>query len=233
MFPSSDQFVVKHINSHDARQVTLEELSDPNIGSVQTHSFHFAVNAPTGADAGAKQTTTPKHNADEAMKADAYNQGYEAGYAAGLQEQANIELVEQKNRTDNKLETLDSALTAVEAELLANAERLADAVCARVFDLVELVIGREVAGSDDPGADALKRCLAVAPNTGDLVAYLNPQDMDTLAPDIADGLKIGSRNLEVVADQRVRSGDAMVLVNEQIIDGRLGKAFDRLVEVLG
>ena len=228
MSPSATQFVVKAINSQHAQPVSLEELSNPDIGALRTSEYHYALNVPDTA----MGNEPIADSVDDQAIDSAYNDGFAEGFAAGIQEQRDNQMVELNNQTSAKLAMLESLASRLETELHTNADQFANALANRVFDLAGLILGREISGATDPGADALKRCLTVAPLSGDLVAHLNPHDMELLAPDIIETLSLGSQELSLVADDRIESGDAMVLSNDQIIDGRISKAFDQVRELL-
>ena len=96
------------------------------------------------------------------------------------------------------------------------------------LQIAEAVLGRELAVASDPGADAIARCLEIAPSTGDLVARLHPDD----ATRLGEVLGLADRQLTVVADPSLQPGDAVVTINDSMIDARLAEALRRVGEVL-
>jgi flagellar assembly protein FliH len=123
------------------------------------------------------------------------------------------------------LETLTEQLDHRAAE---QAERSATEAVELALEIAAVILDREVAVAADPGAEAIARCLAVTPHDGELIAHLHPDDVHLLG-EVAG---LGARSLTVVADDRVRQGDAVVKIDESLVDGRLAGALDRVAEVL-
>lgn len=147
-------------------------------------------------------------------------EGYEAGLAEGREEIArtNVEL----------MATLETLLARIDQELTAVVERVAGEATGLAMEITEALLGRELESSSDPGAEAIARCLVVAPTTGDITAHLNPTDVAMLG----DLGGLDARPITIIADSTVERGDAVVRVDETLIDGRLDRALDRVAEVL-
>lgn len=174
--------------------------------------------------------------------------GWDEGYAAGL-EQGLRDGREQGRRqgqddgrqealragrteVDDALAALAATITRSETELKAVADQHAEALANWALELASMILQREIATCNDPGAEALARCLAVAPTAGDMVAHLNPGDVETLSPDHHDRLKVGDRQLKIVADPEVQRGDAIIKFDQATVDGRIAHALDRVAQVL-
>ncbi|MGB5759760.1 MAG: FliH/SctL family protein [Acidimicrobiales bacterium] len=124
--------------------------------------------------------------------------------------------------------SVDKLLTQLEAQAAELGARLATETVDLALQIAEAVLGREIACTDDPGAEAIARCLEMAPATGDLFARLNPQDAAELGR--IDGL--ADRGLMITADPSLRRGDAVVTINDATIDARLSESLRRVAEAL-
>ncbi len=124
--------------------------------------------------------------------------------------------------------SVDELLSQLEAQAAALGDRLAAQTVDLALEIAEAVLGREIACSDDPGADAIARCLEMAPATGDLFAKLNPTDAAELGR--IEGL--ADRGLMITADPALRRGDAVVTINDATIDARLSESLRRVAEAL-
>jgi len=158
--------------------------------------------------------------------------GYAAGYAEG-QAAAEEEFRRAERQRDAEVERSVQAMSAaVDASTRALDERvdaLAGALPGLVFELVEALVGRELAVAVDPGRDALARALAVNPSKEPVVARLHPDDVSRLGDlgELGDG-----REITVVADHSVAPGDAVVEVGPSRIESRMEEALDRVRAVL-
>ncbi len=167
----------------------------------------------------------------EEATAAARQRGHAEGYAAGLAAAASAIAAESAARqeaTRALAHALEGASRALLAHRTQEADEVGAAVSAAVFELVEMILGRELALSADPGADALARALAVAPE-GPAVAHLHPDDVATLQADAPESLASG-RDLLVVADHQVERGGCWLDVGPCRIDASLSAAVQRARE---
>ncbi len=161
------------------------------------------------------------------------DEAVESGFAQGLSEgrAAGRQAAEQAAdaRSAKAVSALDELLTAMEQREQALGTEFSDRVASLAVTVAEAILSRELAVSQDPGKEAIARCLVDAPRGGDVVANLNPSDIESLGhlESILDG-----RRVTIVPDTSLISGDAMVQVGGTNIDGRLSKAMDRVREVL-
>jgi flagellar assembly protein FliH len=155
--------------------------------------------------------------------------GYEAGFASGMA-QATFSASEAENRRSAEVTRAVSALMEAAVALrLRQSEDLAvieDELTAAAFEIATVVLDRELTVAASPGADAIARALALAPD-GDTVVRLNPADVETLG-DIEC-----SRELTVVPDPSVESGGCIAEVGACRIDAQLSTALDRVRKALG
>lgn len=161
-----------------------------------------------------------------------YAEGYETGYQEGISK-AKSEYEEQflvsKNRVDAVLETLANAVLNVketERELLKRIEKTVPEVA---YELVEAILTREIQTLDDPGREAITRALTIDTANENATIHLNPQDIKTLT-DLSD-LKT-KREIEIVVDPDIESGDALVVIGKATIDARISSALERVKKIL-
>lgn len=160
----------------------------------------------------------------ELARTSGFQQGRQEGLAAGL--------IASRSQVEAHMAELADLVQDVLDGLTARAAETADELAAQVVDLAidvaKAVIDREVATAEDPGADAIARCLDMVPDTGNLVVRLNPDDVTKLGQ--VPGL--GDRELLVEADPTLASGDAVVGVDQVTVDARLSESLRRVEEVL-
>lgn len=168
----------------------------------------------------------------EEMREEARRTGFESGrnegLALGLQEGRQ----QMQNQTEERLAelaaTVDQVLAGLEERNEEVCHSLSDQVADLALEIAEAVLAREVQTSIDPGADAITRCLELAPATGDVVARLHPADLAQLGQVTA----IADRKLTVTADPTLQRGDAVVSVDDATIDARLSESLRRVAEAL-
>lgn len=124
--------------------------------------------------------------------------------------------------------SVDRLLSQLETQSAALGETLSAKTVDLALEIAAAVLGREISVTEDPGAEAIARCLEMAPATGDLFARLNPDDAAELGR--IEGL--ADRGLIITADPALQRGDAIVTINEATIDGRLGESLRRVAEAL-
>lgn len=160
----------------------------------------------------------------EAARREGYTEGYDEGWAEGLRDGH----AEGATQVDALVSAVESALAQLGPQCQALGRQLATDTVTLAYEIAGTILRRHLDRSDDAGAEAIARCLDLAPSTGDLVVHLNPGDAARLGQ--VPGL--GDRGLRVVADERLASGDAIVSVDDTTIDARLGEALRRAGEAL-
>ena len=151
------------------------------------------------------------------------------GFELGRQEGHAIGRREGREQSIAQLRAMvESVLTQIDERSEQLCHRMATDAVDLALEIAAAIIGRELATADDPGADAIARCLEVAPTSGDLVARINPED----AVCLGDVLAVADRRLKVIPDERLESGSAIVTIDETTIDARVSTAMERVAEVL-
>lgn len=163
-----------------------------------------------------------------------HDAGFEAGYAEG-HEAARAEAHEEARRTrarlEQALEALGTAGRLAEHAFATRQQELEESVTAFAFELVETLVGRELALTAHPGRDAVVRALASDHSGLPATARIHPDDAEALCSVDADALA-GTRELTIVVDGSVEPGGALVEIGGATIDGQLSTAVQRVREVL-
>lgn len=174
--------------------------------------------APVGPWAG------ENNDSAEAARRKGYAQGLLEGREVGRQ--AGIDELDRRNT--EMAAAVRHLVDRHEREAEELGKHLASEVAELALEIAAAILDREVRVAVDPGAEAIARCLDIAPMLGDLVAQLHPEDAKRLGT-IAE---LAERQLTVVADPGLQPGDAIVTIDDTTIDGRLSEALDRVREVL-
>ncbi|MEX2658093.1 MAG: FliH/SctL family protein [Acidimicrobiales bacterium] len=155
-------------------------------------------------------------------------EGYDAGRLEALADAAvaRAALADAGAAALAALERASAELAAREARSLADVEH---AVLACAFELATAVVGRELALASDPGRDALRRALVLAPERESVTAHLHPDDVALLGDptELSPG-----REVTVVADPAVERGGCVLEAGPCRIDAQLGAALARVKAVL-
>lgn len=172
--------------------------------------------------------------------------GYAAGWAQGhagatahAREQAAArEAVraeqdrEQRHRVARALAALHAAADALERRAVVPAADIADELLAGALDLVEVIVGHELAVTTTPGLDAVRRALDLAPGGARVVVALHPQDRAAVAALVEAGDGDFGREVQLLADPSLAPGDALAECDATRIDARLPAALARVRAVL-
>lgn len=164
---------------------------------------------------------------EEARRA-GFEQGRNEGLALGLQQGRQQMQEQMEQRLVQLAEMIDQVLGELDERTEAVCTNISDQVTELALEIAEAVLAREIRTSIDPGADAITRCLELAPQTGDVVARLHPADLAQLGQVTA----LADRKLSVTADPTLQRGDAIVSVDEATIDARLSESLRRVTEAL-
>lgn len=164
------------------------------------------------------------------LREDGYVGGYEAGWAAS---QADVERELAEHR--RAAERLAGAARALEdaARDLARRDHLELAsiehdVVALATALAVDLVGRELAVTDEPVVDALRRAAALVPDRGTPLVRVHPDDEQTARDAVAADILTWTGDVTVVPDARVEPGGCVVDVGPCRIDAQLGPAIERL-----
>ena len=203
---------------------------------------HFAVDFRMGA-----QVPVPSELVERARAA-AQAAGYAEGWAQGQREagavaQSGLDRarVAAQDFDTARASELARAIGAITAAADALADRavplvaeLAETVLRSAVDLAEALLARELTATTESGLDALRRVMAVAPETGTVTVRLHPADLATLGVP-AGGEREYPFNGRLVAlcpDPSLSPGDAIAEQGTTSIDGRMAEALRRVRQEL-
>lgn len=175
----------------------------------------------------------------EQARAAAQAQGYSVGWAQGRREaaaeareaarlQAERSAAEEERREAEHREAVEALRRAAEdlrATFVAATERIESQGTELAWALVTELLGREVRCAD--AADVVRRVLALAPTGETVRVELHPDHLG--APELAELKDLGMR---CVANADLGRADALVQVDESVLDLRLDAALARVREVL-
>ncbi len=178
------------------------------------------------------------------LREQARTEGWAAGHAEGMAQaeaavarveaEAQARLLAVQQRWESRIASTVAALTAACAQVDATppvgGETFDQLVLGATLALVEDVFARELAVAAQPGADALRRALALSPEDGPTVVRLNPDDLERIDPVVLAGLPASVR---LVADPLVEHAGAVAETGVQRVDAQLGPAMQRVRDVLG
>lgn len=170
-------------------------------------------------------------------------EGYAAGWSEGRREaqarmQAELDAHHQQVEDERRrhavhleaaLRALSTAARALEVRSAPAADEVTEAACHLAFALCEQLLGRELELAAEPGLDAIRRAISLAPQGRAVVVRLNPADLAALG---AAPTELDDRPLHLVADPTLRSGDAVAECDASVIDARLGEALERVRGIL-
>lgn len=165
----------------------------------------------------------------EATRLEAHEDGFAQGLADGRIAAERDVASAATLRSSEAVAALQELVSGMADQQSALNDEFSDHVTSLALTVAEAILSRELAVAEDPGKEAIARCLQSAPSGGNVVARLNPRDIETLGH--LDSILEG-RSVSVIPDSSLAPGDSMVQVGETRIDGRISEAMDRVREVL-
>lgn len=175
--------------------------------------------------------------AHQAARAQGYAQGWAEGRRVAIEKaQADADAVRraaadelEQMRAEHRaaMAALETATTQMSTRLAEALDRFAGHTTEVALELAEAVVGREVATATDPGADALRRVIALADPQVTTTVRLNPADVAVLDSAVTEG-----HNITVVPDPTVGRGDAIAETDHTLVDATIAAALERVREVL-
>lgn len=226
--------------SSSSSTVAASVPAPPGLPSVRRGRVLRGVSAPVAAlsviEARPKaREQTPAEAAEvERGYADGSERGYSEGFDRGYQDglaAGRAAMAAEVDAARARLTTAAGALTAAAGELsrrqAVELSQLEDVVAGLAYEIASAVIGREVAASATPAADALARALALTPPAAAAIARFHPDDVAVM--EVAVPL---DRPVTVVPDPAVEPGGCVVDVGDCRIDAQISAALDRVRRAL-
>lgn len=216
-------------------QVTTSALGTPELRSGEWTRFGPASVLGDEVTEGALASMV------EDARAAARSQGYAVGWAQGRREAAAEAALATRGHDQQRAEDRKrfaaqqrAAMDALQraAEALARATEEAQAlVRAQAIDLAreltEAMVGHELRSAPDNAADVVARVLAASPADRPFVVRLHPDVADSSVVSM-----LSESGVRVVPEPGLAAADAVVEVDQQVLDLRLRSALDRVREVL-
>ena len=176
-------------------------------------------------------------------RARGHAEGFTAGYAEGLaaaaaeaavtaQRQAAAATAAQADRDAQlqaALAVLGTATDAFRAREAVSVGEVEDVVVDLALKVAQAVLDRELTVAQDPGRDAVRRALALAPHDAPATVRLHPDDVAALGD--LDDLAAG-RPVTVVSDPSVERGGCVADAAGRRIDAQIGAAVARVAAAL-
>lgn len=170
-------------------------------------------------------STSERATSLDALLAAAREEGFEAGRQAGLAEAAvGIDAQRAAAVADAaaRLGRAAAGLGEVRAQVV---EEVVGDVVGLAFELLEVLVGRELALAETPGRDAVTRALSLAPDRHDLVVRVHP---DCGLDDEAIATLAAGSSVQVVRDPEVDPNGCEVMAGPCHIDVQLPAALERV-----
>ena len=199
----------------------------------------FAVDLRRGVPVDSAPVERAKQEARTAGYAEGWAQGQRAAAAEAVVAAERARALEQAHEQRRAaalaqaVNALGRAVTGLEAQLMPTMTELQEAVLAHAFELAEAIVGRAVDDPDGRGADALRRAMNAAPEHGEIVVSLHPDDYRNLVGSATDAdYNYGGRPVRLRPDPALRPGDAVAETGTTTVDASIAAAVQRAREAL-
>jgi flagellar assembly protein FliH len=128
---------------------------------------------------------------------------------------------------------LGRAVTGLENQLMPTMHELQEAVLAHAFELAEAIVGRTLHDPEGRAVDALGRAMNAAPDHGDILVSLHPDDYRNLVGTATDtDYNYEGRAVHLRSDPTLNPGDAVAETGTTTVDASIGTAVARAREAL-
>jgi flagellar assembly protein FliH len=174
-----------------------------------------------------------------ALKDSAREKGFQAGYAAGMQ-QAAVEIhtkAEAKAKSEidlglshgrKVLESLAKEIAHAKTLWLSQWETTAIGLCAA---MAEKILRAELAARPNLSQTMVRELLELASSEQRVVAHVHPQDAETLCSGAGESPRFGTL-VEFRPDPRLDRGDCIMELEQGELDGRIATQLARLTAEL-
>lgn len=165
-----------------------------------------------------------------AAKDAGFRKGWDAGWRDGHERGRDEAFQEFTAALSPTLAAIVEVRDQITAADRVTADELAGQLVEFAVQVAEAVIGRELALSSTPALDSLRRALQMAPDRGEIVARLHPDDAA-----IVESVEhlVPGRVVTTTPDPSVERGGAVVQVGRCRIDAQIGPALQRVRDALG
>ena len=187
--------------------------------------------------------SAPVERAKDQARTAGYAEGWAQGQRAAALEAAEaagraraLEQAHEQRRSTalaQAVNALGRAVTGLETQLMPTLQELQETVLAHSFELAEAIIGRTLDDPEGRAADALRRAMSAAPDQGEIVVSLHPDDFHSLVgTDGEASHHYAGRPVHLRPDPSLRPGDARAETGSTTVDASLDTAIQRAREAL-
>jgi flagellar assembly protein FliH len=125
------------------------------------------------------------------------------------------------------------AAEKLENQLLPTIAELQELIIQHALELAEVILGRELSDPAGRGTDAVRRAVAAAPQQGELMVRLNPDDYRNIMGSATDAdYNYEGRPVHLRPDPALRPGDAVAEAGSTTVDASIASALQRAREAL-
>ena len=187
---------------------------------------------------GVPADSAPVERAKQAARTTGYAEGWAQGRQAAAREAEAaaeraraVELAHDQRRAAalaSAVNALGRAVTNLETQLMPTLHELQEAVLAHAFELAEAIVGRAMDDPEGRAAAALRRAMNAAPDKGDIVVSLHPDDFRNLVGTATDAdYNYEGRPVHLRPEPALRPGDAVAETGTTTVDASLDAAVAR------
>jgi len=187
---------------------------------------------------GVPEDSEPVERAKQQARTTGYAEGWAQGQrAAALEAEAAAErarAVEQAHdqrraaALASAINALGRAVTNLETQMMPTLHELQEAVLAHAFELAEAIVGRAMDDPEGRAAAALRRAMNAAPDQGDIVVSLHPDDFRNLVGTATDAdYNYEGRPVHLRPEPALRPGDAVAETGTTTVDASIAAAVAR------
>jgi flagellar assembly protein FliH len=191
----------------------------------------------------APMDSAPVERAKESARTAGYAEGWAQGQRAAAQaaqaaqeEQAAQEQAFDARREVALAQSVDAvgrAAAKLENQLMPTLQELQELILEHALELAEAIVGRELSNPEGRGTDAVRRAIAAAPEQGDIIVRLHPDDYRNIMGSATDAdYNYEGRPVHLRPDPGLRPGDAVAETGSTTVDASIAAAFQRAREAL-
>jgi flagellar assembly protein FliH len=215
--------------------------SSPDDGPVLRGSVAEAATAARFAvdlRRGVPEDSAPVERAKQQARTTGYAEGWAQGQrAAALAAEAAAERARAVEQAHDQrraaalaqaVNALGRAVTNLETQMMPTLHELQEAVLAHAFELAEAIVGRAMDDPEGRAAAALRRAMNAAPEQGDIVVSLHPDDFRNLVGTATDAdYNYEGRPVHLRPEPALHPGDAVAETGTTTVDASIAAAVAR------
>jgi flagellar assembly protein FliH len=208
-------------------------------GADSATAASFGVDLRRGVPVDSAPVERAKQEARTAGYAEGWGQGQRAAaqeaLAVGERARATEAAHDQRRAAAlaQAVNALGRAVTNLETQLMPTLHELQETVLAHAFELAEAIVGRAMDDAEGRAAAALRRAMNAAPEQGDIVVRLHPDDFRSLTGTATDAdYNYEGRPVHLRPEPGLRPGDAVAETGTTTVDASIAAAVARAKEAL-